>query len=181
PLPALLRRPCVHKKPTPPWVQPANPVARDIQVPGASLAVQTAGATQTSGAASPAQTAARVAPPWVAPSARTTPGGSAPGHFDLSVALGDIRVVPGSQPGQIAFTATMRNLGISTPSGTTATFRLLSAGRLLATSQPIAFSIQGSGAYQANWTTVAPPGQSLQLVVAVNAAGDTNPANNQAS
>jgi len=43
------------------------------------------------------------------------------------------------------------------------------------------FSVQGSSIYQANWMTLVPAGQPLQLVVSVTAAGDANLANNQAA
>jgi hypothetical protein len=77
-------------------------------------------------------------------------------------------------------TALIHNAGTLGTGAATVRFRVAAAGRQIAASKPIAFSIAGSGPYQASWMTPVPPGQSLQLSVSVNAEGEVNPANNQA-
>jgi hypothetical protein len=150
-------------------------MARTIQPGGSTPANQTSVPGQPPGA----QPARTIQPPG-ATSLNRPPAVRGPAYLDLSISPADIRVAPG-QAGQVVVTAMVRNLGTLGTAGATVTFQLVAGGRAVAASQPIHFNIQGSGAYQANWAAAVPPGQSLQLVVMVNAAGDVNPANNQAS
>ena len=110
------------------------------------------------------------------PNPATLPGS---GRLDLSISAADIRVTPNGA-GQVAVTALIHNAGNMGTGVATLTFRVVAAGRQVAASQPIGFSIAGNGVYQASWTTAVPPGQSMQLSVLVSAGGDANPANNQA-
>jgi len=79
------------------------------------------------------------------------------------------------------FTAVVRNLGTSAAQGASVMFRLLADGRQAAISQPVVFNIAAHGIFQASWSTPIPAGQHMQVVVSVNANGDVNPANNQAT
>jgi len=101
------------------------------------------------------------------------------GRLDLSVSPADIRITP-TAAGHVAVTALIRNTGTMGTSAATVSFRVAAAGRQLAASQPIGFSIAANGVFQTSWTTPVPPGQNLQLSVSVSAGGDSNPANNQA-
>ena len=76
-------------------------------------------------------------------------------------------------------TALIRNAGTAGTGAAMVSFRVAAAGRQLASSPPIGFSIAANGVSQTSWTAPVPPGQSLQLFVSVTAGGDANPANNQ--
>ena len=120
------------------------------------------------------------------PSTISRPGGPAPvaeGGIDLSVSMPDIRFTPASpRPGQATtFSALIRNLGAVAVQGAQVSFRLIVDGRQAAISQPLVFNISGQGTFLASWSTLIPPGQQMQVVVAVTANGDVNPANNQAA
>ena len=114
------------------------------------------------------------------------PGSPAQGveaGIDLSVSMTDIRFTPATlRPGQaVSFSALIRNLGTVAVQGAQVSFRLMVDGRQAAISQPFAFNISGQGTFLANWSTLIPPGQQMQIIVAVTANGDLNPANNQAA
>ncbi|HXY23809.1 MAG TPA: hypothetical protein VEI73_04115 [Candidatus Acidoferrum sp.] len=120
------------------------------------------------------------------PSTISRPGGAAPvaeGAIDLSVSMPDIRFTPATpRPGQATtFSALIRNLGTVAVQGAQVSFRLIVDGRQAAISQPLVFNISGQGTFLASWSTLIPPGQQMQIVVAVTANGDVNPANNQAA
>src|SRR5262249_54038485 len=93
---------------------------------------------------------------------------AAAGQPDLSVAAADIRVTPGSA-GQLSVSAVIRNLGAQNALGANVTFRVMAAGRQVAASPAIGFSVAAKGAYQASWSAQVPAGQSLQLNVIVAA------------
>jgi hypothetical protein len=103
--------------------------------------------------------------------------------LDLSVSVPDITLNPAAplsgQP--TTFTAVVRNLGTAGTQGASVTFKLIADNGQTASSAPVIFSIPGRGAFQATWTAMIPAGQKMQLVVFVNANGDLNPANNQAT
>jgi hypothetical protein len=103
--------------------------------------------------------------------------------LDLSVSVPDITLNPTvPMPGQpTTFTAVVRNLGTAGTQGASVTFKLIADNGQTASSAPVIFSIPGRGAFQATWTAMIPAGQKMQLVVFVNANGDMNPANNQAT
>jgi len=79
------------------------------------------------------------------------------------------------------FTVVVRNIGTAGTQSASVTFKLIADSGQTASSAPLIFSIPGRGAFQATWTTAIPAGQKMQLVVFVNASGDVNPANNQAT
>jgi hypothetical protein len=103
--------------------------------------------------------------------------------LDLSISVPDIALNPAvPMPGQpTTFTAIVRNLGTAGTQSASVTFKLIADSGQTASSAPVIFSIPGRGAFQATWTAVIPTGQKMQLVVSVNANGDLNPANNQAT
>jgi hypothetical protein len=103
--------------------------------------------------------------------------------LDLSVSVPDIALNPAvPMPGQpTTFTAIVRNLGTAGTQSASVTFKLIADSGQTASSAPVIFSIPGRGAFQAMWTSLIPAGQRMQLVVFVNANGDLNPANNQAT
>jgi len=103
--------------------------------------------------------------------------------LDLSVSVPDIALNPAVPiPGQpTTFTAIVRNLGTAGTQSASVTFKLIADSGQTASSAPVIFSIPGRGAFQATWTAMIPAGQKMQLVVLVNANGDLNPANNQAT
>jgi hypothetical protein len=103
--------------------------------------------------------------------------------LDLSVSVPDITLNPAApMPGQpTTFTAVVRNFGTTGTQGASVTFKLIADSGQTASSAPVIFSIPGRGAFHATWTAMIPAGQRMQLVVSVNANGDLNPANNQAT
>jgi hypothetical protein len=103
--------------------------------------------------------------------------------LDLSVSVPDVTLNPATpMPGQPAtFTAVVRNLGAAGTQGASVTFKLIADSGLTTSSAPVIFSIPGRGAFRATWTALIPAGQKMQLVISVNANGDLNPANNQAT
>lgn len=138
---------------------------------------QPGAAGQASSSAAPVQMARTIQPPGGTPVSRPPGGGQA--NLDLGVSSADIRVNPG-RAGQVILVALIRNYGTVGARGANVIFRLMAGGRQVAAYGPVTFNIQASGTYQANWMTPVPPSQALQLVVSVSAAGDVNPANNQA-
>jgi len=117
------------------------------------------------------------------PATATASPATAPANLDLSVTMTDIHFSPvNPRAGQsTTFTAVVRNLGTSAAQGASVMFRLLADGRQAAISQPVVFNIAAHGIFQASWSTPIPAGQHMQVVVSVNANGDVNPANNQAT
>jgi hypothetical protein len=103
--------------------------------------------------------------------------------LDLSVSVPDVSFNPTAPlPGQLTtFTAVVRNFGTAGTQSASVTFKLIADSGQIASSAPLVFSIPGRGAFHATWTTMIPAGQKMQLVVFVNANGDLNPANNQAT
>jgi hypothetical protein len=120
-----------------------------------------------------------VAPP-VAPRPVNAATAPAAGQPDLSVAPADVHVTPGTG-GQLSVSAVIRNVGAQNALGASVTFKVMAAGRQIAASPAIGFSVAAKGAYQASWSAQVPAGQSLQLSVMVTAPGDVNAANNQAA
>jgi hypothetical protein len=156
----------------------ANQTPQTIQPSTNGQVSQPTAAGQASNSSAPVQVSRTIQPPGGTPLSRPSGG---LGYLDLSVSPSDIRIGPGSLPGQVVISVLIRNLGTVGANGASVIFRLLLAGKQLAVSGPMSFTIQGSGTYQARWITSVPPGQPIQLGVLVNAAGDVNPANNQAA
>ncbi|HEY6968743.1 MAG TPA: hypothetical protein VJA94_06050 [Candidatus Angelobacter sp.] len=166
-------------------VRPGPAISRSPSVPATNFAPVAAPGTTNqierpgprSASVSPAQANGRVqAPPPAPPMSAGLPSNA---RFDLSVSSADIRITP-TAAGHVAVTALIRNTGTMGTGAATVSFRVAAAGRQLAASQPIGFSIAANGVFQTSWTTPVPPGQNLQLCVSVSAGGDSNPANNQA-
>lgn len=164
-------------------VASATQTARTIQPPSGGATSQPNAGAQTSSSATSTETARTILPPGSTASApnRAASGAGGQNYLDLSISTADIRIAPTPQAGQVVFTALIRNLGTVSTGQASVIFRLTAGSQALAVSQPIYFSIPGSGTYQAHWTTPTPVGQNLRLTVSISAAGDVNPANNQAA
>jgi len=156
---------------------PSAPATNFVPVAAPNTTNQIERPGPKSASVSPAQANGRVQAP--APAPPMSAGLPSNGRLDLSVSPADIRVTPAA--GHVAVTALIRNTGTLGTGAATVSFRVAAAGRQLAASQPIAFSIAANGVFQTSWTTPVPPGQNLQLSVSVSAGGDSNPANNQAA